>query len=268
MTNSEDSFGLSRREFVTVGLTAGFALAVGPISAFALSTPTDGLEVGEIPIPVTHNQAMPGYWAMPKGKGPFPVLLVCHEIFGVHEHIRDVCRRFAQQGFLAVAPYLYFRQGDVTKMKDIPQIIGEVVSKVTPPQVMSDLDATVAFIKKSGKGNLSHLGVTGFCWGGRMTWLYAAHNSRVKAGVAWYGPLVGDPGSGQMPVDIAAKLTVPVLGLYGGKDGHILPDHVKNGRGAEKRGRAAPRLSSILTLPTVFSPITEILTVRKTPKRH
>ena len=157
---------------------------------------------------------------MPASGGPFPIVLVIQEIFGVHEHIRDVCRRLAKLGYLAIAPELYARQGDVSQMADVQQIIREVVSKVPDAQVMSYLDATVAFAKESGKGDTSRLGITGFCWGGRIVWLYAAYNPNLKAGVAWYGRLVGDasPLMPKHPVDLATELKAPVLGLYGGAD--------------------------------------------------
>ena len=154
------------------------------------SPPTEGLEAGEVKIPVGEME-IPAYRAMPDKGGPFPVVLVVQEIFGVHEHIKDVCRRFAKLGYLAIAPELYARQGDVSKLNDIQDIITKVVSKVPDAQVMSDLDATVAWAKKSGKGDTAKLGITGFCWGGRIVWLYAAHNKDLKAGVAWYGRLVG-----------------------------------------------------------------------------
>src|SRR3989454_9575111 len=155
---------------------------------------------------------------MPSQGRAFPVVLVVQEVFGVHEHIKDICRRFAKLGYLAVAPELYARQGDVSKLSDINEIREKVVSKVPDVQVMADLDATVAWAKDSGEGNVEKLGVTGFCWGGRIVWLYAAHNPRVKAAVAWYGRLGGKPSALQPkhPIDVAASLKVPVLGLYGG----------------------------------------------------
>ena len=201
------------------GLAAGFALAVQPVSAQTITTSADGLEAGEVKI-ATPAGEIPAYRAMPTGAGPFPVILVVQEIFGVHEHIRDVCRRFAKLGHMAIAPELYFRQGDVSKIADMQAIVRDVVSKVPDAQVMSDLDAAVAYAKASGKGNTDKLAITGFCWGGRITWLYAAHNPAVKAGVAWYGRLVGDKSANNPshPVDVAAQLKAPVLGLYGAAD--------------------------------------------------
>jgi carboxymethylenebutenolidase len=226
---------MTRRDFIGSGITAGFALAVQPISAWAVLTSSDGLVTGTVEIP-TKDGTLPAYRAMPQGKGPFPVVLVIHEIFGVHEHIQDICRRFAKLGYLAIAPSLYFRHGDATKIQDIPQIISQIVSKTTLNEVMSDLDSTVQWISASKEGDVSRMGITGFCWGGRTTWMYSAHNPKLKAGVAWYGPLVGEPSPAQPknPVDIAADLKVPVLGLYGGKDGHITADHVEKMRTALK----------------------------------
>ncbi len=180
----------SRREFVVTTLATGFALAVQPVSAETITTDTKGLEAGEVKIPTPDGQ-MPGYRAMPEGNGPFPTVLVVQEIFGVHEHIKDLCRRLAKAGYFAVAPELYARQGDVSKLTDIQEIISKVVAKVPDAQVLGDLDATVAWAKKTGKANIDKLAITGFCWGGRIVWLYAAHNPKLKAGVAWYGRLVG-----------------------------------------------------------------------------
>jgi carboxymethylenebutenolidase len=212
----------NRRTFVMTTLAAGFALAVQPISAKTIITPSTGLVVGEVKIPVADGE-IPAYQAMPAKGGPFPVVLVVQEIFGVHEHIKDICRRFAKQGYLAIAPALYARQGDVSKMTDIQEILTKVVSKVPDAQVLSDLDATVEFANKSGKGNTSKLGITGFCWGGRIVWMYADHNPKVKAAVAWYGPLTGAASElkPKNPVDIVSSLKVPVLGLYGGSDDSI-----------------------------------------------
>ena len=209
----------TRRGFVVTTLAAGYALAVQPVAAETITTDTDGLTAGEVKIPVKDGE-MPAYRAMPESGGPFPVVLVVQEIFGVHEHIKDLCRRLAKLGYLAVAPELYARQGDVSKLTDINEIISTVVSKVPDSQVMADLDATVAWAKKSGKGNTAKLAVTGFCWGGRIVWLYAAHQPELKAGVAWYGRLVGmaDDLHPKHPLELAASLKAPVLGLYGGAD--------------------------------------------------
>jgi carboxymethylenebutenolidase len=225
----------SRRDFVVTSLATGFALAVQPVSAETIQTDTKGLTAGEVKIPVKDGE-MPAYRAMPATGKSFPVVLVVQEIFGVHEHIKDICRRFAKLGYLGVAPELYARQGDVSKISDYREIISKVVSKVPDAQVMSDLDATIDWAAKSGKANGSKLGITGFCWGGRIVWLYSAHNPKVKAGVAWYGALVRDATELQPrhPIDIAPSLKVPVLGLYGEKDEGIPVETVERMRKALK----------------------------------
>lgn len=247
LTALEPKAALTRREFVVTTLATGFALAVQPVSAQTITTDTNGLIAGEVKIPVADGE-IPAYRAMPdKGKS-FPVVLVVQEIFGVHEHIKDLCRRFAKAGRMAIAPELYARQGDVSKITNISEIVSKVVSKVPDSQVMSDLDAAVAWAKKSGKGDTSKLGITGFCWGGRIVWLYAAHNPQLKAGVAWYGRLVGNPDElhPKHPVDVAAQLKAPVLGLYGGKDTGIPQDTVEKMRAAIK---AAGGKSEIVVYP-------------------
>lgn len=210
----------SRRQALGAGAaaTAGFALAAGPVSAAAIKTDTRGLEAGWVQVP-TADRAIPAYRARPAGGGPRPVILVVQEIFGVHAWIQDIVRRFAKAGYYAIAPDLYVRQGDATKVADIPTLVRTIVSKVPDAQVMSDLDATTVFAQGDG-GNAEQLGVTGFCWGGRITWLYAAHNPTVKAGVAWYGRLRGEANNLQptYPIDVAEQLKAPVLGLYGGQD--------------------------------------------------
>jgi carboxymethylenebutenolidase len=213
---------VTRREFVITTLVAGFALAVQPVSAQTITTDATGLNASEVKIPVTDGQ-IPAYRAMPAAGGPFPVVLVVQEIFGVHEHIKDICRRFAKLGYLAVAPQLYARQGDVSQIPDIQEIFAKVVSKVPDAQVLADLDRTVDWAKKTGKGDVNRLGITGFCWGGRIVWLYASHSLRLKAGVAWYGRLVGQATdlTPQHPIDLAGKLKAPVLGLYGEADTSI-----------------------------------------------
>lgn len=227
LTSLVPNFNWNRREFVVTTLAAGFALAVQPVTAETITTDTADLEAGEVKIP-TNDGEMPAYMARPAKGESFPVILVVQEIFGVHEHIKDICRRFAKLGYLAVAPELYARQGDVSKETDIQQIIAKVVSKVPDAQVMSDLDATVAWAAKSGKGNTDKLGITGFCWGGRIVWLYSAHNPKLKAGVAWYGRLSSpkDDLHPRHPLDLVAELKAPVLGLYGGDDKGIPNDQV------------------------------------------
>ncbi len=239
----------ARRGFLKTSLTAGFALAVQPITAATITTDTNGLTAGEVKLPMGDVE-IPGYRAMPaKGKN-FPIVLVVQEIFGVHEHIKDLCRRFAKAGYCAVAPELYARQGDVSKTENFQAIIRDVVSKVPDAQVMSDLDKTVAWAAKSSKGNAKKLAITGFCWGGRIVWLYAAHNQSLKAGAAWYGRLVptaGQPSSPlqpKQPVEVAKDIKAPVLGLYGAKDRGIPVATVE-----EMRKALAGSKSEILVYP-------------------
>ena len=237
---------VNRREFLVTKLTAGFALAVQPVSASTITTDTKGITAGEVKIPTSDGE-MAAYSAKPAKGSNFPTIIVVQEIFGVHEHIKDVCRRLAKAGYMSVAPELYARQGDVSKMEDIQQIIREVVSKVPDSQVMSDLDATAAWIPKNG-GNASKLAITGFCWGGRIVWMYAAHNPNLKAGVAWYGRLITPPNemSPTNPIDVADKLKAPVLGLYGGKDQGIPQESIQKMRAALK---AAGSKSDITVYP-------------------
>jgi carboxymethylenebutenolidase len=238
----------NRREFVVGMLASGFALAVQPVSAETISTDASGLTAGEVKIAVKDGE-IPAYRAMPASGGPFPVVLVVQEIFGVHEHIKDICRRLAKIGYLAVAPELYARQGDVSQLKDVQEILTTVVSKVPDAQVMSDLDSTTSWAGSgAGNGDISRLGVTGFCWGGRVTWLYCAHNAHLKAGVAWYGRLVGQPSglTPQHPLDLAPTLKVPVLGLYGGADPGIPVQSTEDMRGALAKGSSG---SDIVVYP-------------------
>jgi carboxymethylenebutenolidase len=218
---------VARRDFLKTALGTGFAAAVMPVAAQSvIHTDSTGLTAGEVTITVS-GHAMPVYRAQPEGKSNLPVILVVSEIFGVHEHIADVARRFAKLGYLVLAPDLFLRQGDPGAHGTVAELMKEVVAKVPDAQVMGDLDACVAWASDNG-GNVERLGITGFCWGGRVTWLYAAHNPKVKAGVAWYGRLVGDktPLAPVQPVDVAAGLKTPVLGLYGGKDTGIPLDTV------------------------------------------
>lgn len=227
---------LTRREMLVTSLAVGFAAAALPVRAdTVVTTDANGLTAGEVKIPVADGE-IPAYRAMPASGGPFPVVLVVQEIFGVHEHIKDVCRRFAKEGYLAIAPELYARQGDVSKLTDYREIFAQVVSKVPDAQVMSDLDAAAAWAGKSGSGDAARVAVTGFCWGGRITWLYAAHSPTVKAGVAWYGRLAGQSTELQprYPIDLVDELKAPVLGLYGGQDQGIPLEDVEKMRAALK----------------------------------
>ena len=244
---------LSRRIFLNRLLSSGFALAVLPVSAQTISTDSKGLVAGEVLIP-TNDIQMPAYRAMPSSGQNFPVVLVVQEIFGVHEYIKDVCRRMAKLGFLAIAPELYKRQGDVSKISDMKDIFSQVVSKVPDAQVMSDLDATWKFAKTSGKADMNKVGITGFCWGGRITWLYCAHNPNVTAGVAWYGRLVGEVSAltPKHPVDIAPSLIVPVLGLYGAADTGIPQDSVEKMRAALQKGTSGSEIIVYPDTPHAF----------------
>ena len=241
---------LNRRGFVGGTLGAGFAAAAMPIAAqTVVSTPSDGLTVGEVMVPVGDFR-MPVYRAAPAGRTGLPVVLVVSEIFGVHEHIADVARRFARAGYYALAPELFVRQGDAASYGEVAKLIAEVIAKVPDAQVMTDLDATVAWARTQG-ADASRVGVTGFCWGGRITWLYAAHNPAVKAGVAWYGRLVGNatPLTPKHPVDVAGQLHAPVLGLYGGQDTGIPLDTVERMKAALAAGNAAAKKSQFVVYP-------------------
>jgi carboxymethylenebutenolidase len=240
----------SRRDFVRTSVGSGFAAAVLPVTAqTVIKTDTSGLQAGEVTIPVGDFK-MPAYRAAPAGKTNAPLVLVVSEIFGVHEHIADVARRFAKAGYFAVAPELFVRQGDAGSYGEIAKLMAEVVSKVPDAQVMGDLDASVAWAKAQG-ADTARLGVTGFCWGGRITWLYSAHNASVKAGVAWYGRLVGNPNPLQPtnPVELTGKLNGPVLGLYGGADNGIPQDTVEKMKAALASGSAAAKKSEFVVYP-------------------
>lgn len=240
----------TRRTALKAALGVGYAAAALPIMAqTAIKTPADGLTAGEVMIDVNGFQ-MPAYRAAPAGKTGLPVVLVLSEIFGVHEYIADTARRFAQAGYLAIAPELFVRQGDAQSYGEIAKLIAEVVSKVPDGQVMGDLDAAVKWAAANG-GDTRKLGVTGFCWGGRHVWLYAAHNPSVKAAVAWYGRLVGQASelNPKHPVDVAAGLHGPVLGLYGGADTGIPLDTIDKMKAVLAAGNAAAKASTFVVYP-------------------
>jgi len=245
----------SRRQVMAAALGTGFAMAVRPVSAETILTSADGLDAADIKIPTSAGE-IPGYRAMPKGKKKLPVILVVHEIFGLHEHIKDVCRRLAKQGYFAIAPELFIRQGDTTKLTDMAAI-RDIVGKTPDAQVISDLDATWAVAKGSGHADSGKVGITGFCWGGRIVWLYAAHNpsnaskAPVTAGVAFYGRIVGDKNDlhPTHPIDVAASLKAPVLGLYGAEDQAIPVATVDEMKKALAGGSAAARHSEIHVYP-------------------
>ena len=247
--NPADAPDHGRREFVRAAVGVGFAAAVLPVTAQTIKTDSSGLTAGEVTIMVGDFK-MPAYRALPQGRSGLPVVLVVSEIFGVHEHIADVARRFAKLGYLAIAPELFVRQGDAQGYSEIPKLVSEVISKVPDAQVMADLDATVAWAQANG-GDTAKLGITGFCWGGRITWLYAAHNPRVKAGVAWYGQLLGEPNALKPgnPIDVVGKLDAPVLGLYGGADSGIPVTAVNQMKQALANGNAAAKRSEFVVYP-------------------
>lgn len=242
--------GATRRTALKAALGVGYAASVMPIMAqTAIKTPTDGLTVGEVTIDV-QGFKMPAYRAMPAGGKNLPVVLVLSEIFGVHEHIADITHRFARLGYLAIAPELFVRQGDAQGYAEMAKLIAEVISKVPDAQVAGDLDATLAWAGANG-GDLARVGVTGFCWGGRQTWLYAAHSPRIKAGVAWYGRVVGTQNelTPRNPIDIAGQLHAPVLGLYGGADTGIPLDGVERMKAALAAGNANAKASQFVVYP-------------------
>jgi carboxymethylenebutenolidase len=241
--------GLSRRGFVMTSLATGFAVASQPVIAQAISTDTQGLAVAEVKVPTADGQ-IPAYVARPAKAGKYPVILVLQEIFGVHEHIKDMCRRFAKMGYYAIAPEMFARQGDVSKMNDIMGILTQVVSKVPDAQVCADLDAAVAFARASGQADAARVGLVGYCWGGRTAWIYARHNPKLKAAVSYYGLLDGMKSDikPRDPVEFGAELKVPVLGLYSGIDAFVKPDVIAKMRGEIAKSGSG---SEIVVFPNV-----------------
>jgi carboxymethylenebutenolidase len=202
-------------------LASGFALSVQPVSAETITTGTEGLIAGEVKVKVKDGE-IPAYQVMPDKGGNFPVVLVVSEVWGVHEHIKDICRRLGKAGYFAIAPELFARQGDPTKIPDTGELIEKIVKKKSLDELQSDFDATVAYAKSSGKADAAKLAITGFCWGGFVTWMYATHNPDLKAAVAWYGSdRWFKEVAGKSPTEIGAEVKCPVLGLYGGQDQSI-----------------------------------------------
>jgi carboxymethylenebutenolidase len=238
---------LNRRVLVKTSLSVGFCAAITPVFAQVITTPSDGLAAGEVKVP-SGGVDIPAYRAMPDHGGPFPTVLVIQEVFGVHEYIKDVCRRWARLGYYAIAPELYARQGDPAKEPDTAALMADIVSKVPDGQVTGDLDATLAFAKASGSADLSRAAATGYCWGGRQTWLYAAHNPDLKAAVAWYGPLATPTDSlkPKNPPDVVGDLKVPTLGLYGGQDHGITAPQIE---AMQKKLAEAGGASKIIVYP-------------------
>jgi carboxymethylenebutenolidase len=246
--------GASRRSALKAALGVGYAAAVLPIMAqTAIKTPSDGLKTGETSYEV-NGFKVPAFYAAPAGKTHLPVILVVQEVFGVHEYIADTARRFAKAGYLAIAPELYARQGDPGTYSELGKLLSEIVAKVPDDQVMADLDGAVKWAGANG-GNTGKVGITGFCWGGRITWLYAEHSKNVKAGVAWYGRLAGTPTplSPKNPLDLAGSLKAPVLGLYGGQDSGIPLTSVNQMKDALAeaggKGNVAARASEFVVYP-------------------
>lgn len=240
------NFPLARRGFMMTSVVSGLTLATSRVEAQVIKTDATGLEAGEFQLPVAGG-SLPGYYARPAGAGPFPIVLVNEEIFGVHEYIKDTCRRFAKAGYLAVAVEIYARLIDFSKVTDVAVIIRDAISKAPDATMYSDLDAAVAWAA-ANKGDANRLAVTGFCRGGRTTWMYDAHNPKVKAAVAWYGPVAAPTNAIQPknPLDIAANLNAPLLGLYGGKDPSIKAEDIQ---AAAAKAKAAGKTVEIVIYP-------------------
>jgi len=228
-----------------------YAAAVEPIAQTAIHTDAQGLEAADASIAV-RDGTIAAYYAKPAGKSNLPIVLLVHEIWSVHEYFRDLCRRLAKLGYLAVAPDLFGRQGDPAKLER-DEIFAKIVSRVSDAQVISDLDAAATWAAAHG-GDANRLGITGFCWGGRITWLYAAHNAKLKAGVAWYGKVEGpaDELKPRHPIDVARDLKAPVLGLYGGADAGIPNDGVDRMRDALKRAKKPSEIHTYPDMPHAF----------------
>ena len=234
------------RRFAMTALMSGLTLATTRVQAQVIHTDTAGIDAGEAHVKVADGE-VPTYFARPRGTGPFPVVLVCEEIFGVHDYIKDICRRLAQAGYFAIAPEIYARLADLAKITDVSAIFRDVISRAPDATALSDMDAAVAWAA-ANRGDIGRVGVTGFCRGGRNTWLYAAHSRLVKAAVAWYGPVTGPASDIQpnTPMDVAAALHCPLLGLYGGQDGSI---RVEDVQAAAAKARAAGRTVEIVVYP-------------------
>lgn len=252
MSNDHMQNDLGRRDFMKTSLKAstatvtagalgiGFVAASEPVLAQAIKTDFTGIKAGEQDIPVGSFN-MPAYISRPdKASGSLPIIIVVSEIFGVHEYIADTTRRFAKLGYLAIAPEFFTRAGDPNTFGTIAEIQSNIVAKTPDAQVLGDLKAAIAWAGKNG-GDLKKVGVTGFCWGGRITWL-SATLPEVKAGVAWYGRLVGDKTANnpRQPVEIAADLKAPVLGLYGSADTGIPLDTVEQMKAALAKASSNP----------------------------
>lgn len=242
--------GLSRRGALKAALGMGYAAAAMPLLAQdAIRTSAQGLVTGEIFYEVAGFK-VPAYRAAPAGRANLPVVLVVHENFGVHEYIADLARRFAQAGYLAIAPELFARQGDPGSYGEVGKLIAEVVNKAPDAQVLADLDGALQWAGTNG-GDVGKAAITGFCWGGRIVWLHCAHNPALKAGVAWYGRLEGAVNdiTPRHPLQVAARLQVPVLGLYGADDAAIPMDSVDRMKASLVAGAVASRASQFVVYP-------------------
>ncbi|MDP4026187.1 dienelactone hydrolase family protein [Methylobacterium sp. NEAU 140] len=238
---------LSRRGFVMTSLMSGLTLATTRVEAQAIRTDAAGIEAGEVKVPAADGP-MPAYRAVPEGAGPFPVVLVVEEIFGVHDYIKDICRRLAKAGYCAVAPELYARQGDLSTMTDAQTIVREVISKTPDAQWIADLDAAAAWAVSAAKGDGARLAVMGWCRGGRAAWLYDAHRHDLKAAVAWYGQLGGErtPIQPRTAGDVVTEINAPLLALYGGADAGIPVAMVEEAR---DRAKAAGKSVELVIYP-------------------
>ncbi len=237
---------IGRRGTLASGLIAGLTLATARVEAQVINTGTAGLDAGEVRVAVGADR-IPAYCARPDHGGPFPVILVIEEIFGVHHYIQDICRRLARLGYLAVAPELYWRFPDLGKLTSSAEIMSQVVSKTPDAEVMRDLDGAAGWAA-AHSGDEQRLAVIGFCRGGRDVWLYAAHAPDLKAAVAWYGPLGGktSPIQPQTALDVAGEIRCPLLGLYAGQDPSSPPAEIRE---AEAKARAAGRTVEIIVYP-------------------
>ena len=241
----------NRRGFLAAASTAGFALAAGPVNAQSVvRTPADGLDAGDLTVPVGAEK-MPAYMAAPAKAGKYPVVVVVPEIFGMHEYQKDICRRLAKLGHVGITLDPFFRLGDLSKISNTSEVVG-LANKLADPQMLADLDALVAFVSQQPKANAKKIGITGMCRGGRTVWMFAAHNPAIKAGVAWYGGLNPVPVSmPQTPHDVAAGLHAPVLGLYGGADNGIPVAEVARLQEVLKAGNQNARASRFVLYPGV-----------------
>jgi len=241
-----------RRGFLASGASVGFPLSAGPLAAqTVVRTPADGLDTADLKMPVAGGGDVPGYMAAPGKAGRRPAILVIPEIFGMHEYQKDICRRLARVGYTAVTVDPFFRLGDLSKLTEVREVVAQA-NKLEDTQMLADLDGVVAFLEKQPKVNASKLGITGMCRGGRTVWMYAAHSSKIKAGVSWYGGLNPmPPAMPRTPIDAAPNLKAPVLGLYAGADGGIPVAAVARMQEALKTGNSNSLASRFILYPNM-----------------